>query len=46
MLDTIGKEQLVVRYMYMHRAAGCEIEHSEAGCVIQVNNEQLGVRCM
>jgi hypothetical protein len=30
----------------MHRAAGCGIEHSEAGCVIQVNNEQLGVRYM
>jgi hypothetical protein len=25
----------------MHRVAGCGIEHSEAGCVIQVNNEQL-----
>jgi hypothetical protein len=46
MIDTIDAKQLVVRYMYMHRAAGCGIEHREAGCVIQVNNEQLGVRYM
>jgi hypothetical protein len=46
MFDKVDTEKLVVRYMYMHRAAGCGIEHSEAGCEIQVNNEQLGVRYM